>query len=364
MSLTCYKYQLPFNKPLTTSTRIYNNREGWIFCWEEAGKHYFGEAAPLPGFSVEGIQEIQTFIHQYIKEWTQLLKHQNPTQPLSNHYKEENLPPALQFVLDSLAYQLEAHRSHEPLTHRLFDASASSTIAVNGLVSLLDEKEVLGNIQALVKDGFQTIKCKIGQHFLREKENLTKIRATFPDLHIRLDANQAWELTKAIGYLSELEPLDIQYWEEPLAQPTPEYYCMLSQKTNISLALDESINTSASWEMLLPYASVLIIKPMLIGSFNRLLDIKRKADESNCALVFTSSLESSVGRGITALLASGLGSQQYAHGLSTGTRLAHDTIPDYPFIQQGCIQIDNQLLPIKADLMHLEHLSTKSITSS
>lgn len=364
MNLTCYEYQLPFKKPLTTSSRSYKNRRGWILCCEEAGSQYFGEAAPLPGFSTERMQEVQQFIHQHIDTWTQLLKKQKPILQLSKHYKEEKLTPALQFALDTLAYQLEAQRAQTTITNLLFDGSRRRFITVNGLISLVDKENALHNVQTLVTEGFRTIKCKVGQHFQQELENLLQIRTMFPELNIRLDANCAWEFAEAAEHLDALKSLDIQYCEEPLRNPTAEHLRSLNQKIPIPLALDETLNTSDRWPALLSHISVLVIKPMLIGSFNNLLDIKHKADESNCALVFTSSLESSIGRGMTALLASGMGTENYAHGLNTGNRLTRDTVPHRPLIQQGSIYIDKQTLPLKADKAHLENISISSITSS
>lgn len=349
---------------MVTSSRVYQNRSGWILCWQEADRLYFGEAAPLPGFSPEDMQDVQHLIRQHIDRWTQLLKEPDPTLMLAQHYKEENLPATLQFALDSLAYQFKAKRNGTTFSKLLFKDSTPPFIAVNGLISLLDDEETLVNIQSLIKEGFQTIKCKVGQHFQEELEKLTQIRKAFPRLNIRLDANGAWKLPKAIDYLDALAQLNIQYCEEPLTNPTVKNIRSLSQKMNIPLALDEILNTTEQWPSLLSYTSVLVIKPMLIGSFNKLLDIKRKADNQNCALVLTSSLESSIGRGIVALLASGLGTENYAHGLNTGKMLGHDTVPNRPLIQHGQIDFGKQMLPLEADKNHLKNISISSITSS
>ncbi|WP_265766211.1 o-succinylbenzoate synthase [Fodinibius salsisoli] len=360
----CYSYRLPFKEPLKTSARTYNNREGWILCWEELGEYYVGEAAPLPGFIQTNMQDIGNYIQEHINLWVQLLKKEMPVEQFQQHYKAANIPPALQFALDSLAYQVEAQRTNALLEYFLFNNDITNSIAVNGLVSLMNKEHTLTAVRRLVDEGFQTIKCKVGKHFQREKAILSKIRAAFPNLLIRLDANQSWDISEAIDYLAELEPLNIEYCEEPLSTPTPSAFSTLNNKTSIPLALDESINSSDHWPALLPFVSVLVIKPMVIGNFRTLFNISQQSEKANRSLVFTSSLDSSIGRSMTALLASGLGAGGYAHGLNTGNLFSQDIHPNRPLIQQGHIQLDTGILPLKTDIKRLQTISTSTIKSS
>ena len=64
---------------------------------------------------------------------------------------------------------------------------------------------------------------------------------------------------------------------------------------------------------------LLIIKPMMFGSFTDLNVTKKLADSPNTDIIFTTSLENKIGRTITAILASCWGSKNYAHGLSTAS---------------------------------------------
>ena len=364
MNLTCYAYKLPFAKPLVTSNRTYKNREGWILCLQEDNQQFIGEAAPLPGFSQEKMFDIKHNIEERNCEWKKLLHSKQPVTQLQGYYKKQTIPPSLQFALDSLAYQIEAYRNQSSVPNLLSNTPLDSSLAVNGLLSLMDDENTLSDAQNLVNAGFNTIKCKVGQNFKREKNGLQLIRKTFPKLNIRLDANQAWSSSEAENYLAELEPLRIQYCEEPLAQPTARTFKTLNNKNNIPLALDESLNRQENWQDLLPYCSVLVVKPMVVGSFQNLQNIQLKARKNQCELVLTSSLESSVGRGMVALLASGIGSKNYAHGLHTGHLLLQDTIPGYPVIKNGQIDLDTESAIIQANTQHLEELSTTIITAS
>ena len=364
MKLSCYAYELPFSKPLVTSSRVYQNREGWILSWKEEGNYFWGEAAPLPGFSQESMSDINHKLTQYNLKWEKILQSEQPIEQFQIHYKTQGIPPSLQFALDSLAYQVEAYRNRQPVKKFLFDNFSSSSIPVNAVLSLADNDNILSNIQYLIDTGFNTLKCKIGQDFSREARMLKQIRKRYPTLNIRLDANQAWSLPDAIKHLSKLEALQIQYCEEPLEVPLADNFRELNEHINIPLALDESLAQKNDWQALLPYCSVLVIKPMVVGRFAALRDIRERAREYQCKRILTSSLESSIGRYMTALLATGLGSAGYAHGLNTGSLLLEDTIPGFPRVKHGKIQFDTDTLLPQTYLQRLEELSTTIITTS
>jgi hypothetical protein len=64
-------------------------------------------------------------------------------------------------------------------------------------------------------------------------------------------------------------------------------------------------------------------------------DILTEAKKHQTKLIFTTSLESGIGRLMTASLAAGLGAPDAAHGLTTGSMLASDIWQDDPFIANG-----------------------------
>ncbi|SHE44639.1 O-succinylbenzoate synthase [Fodinibius roseus] len=361
MKIDCYTYQLPFKNPFESSNNVYARREGIVFAVSGPGGPCYGEAAPLPGFSSETLEDIETQIETHIENWSGLLNSDHPVQELQDHYLAETTLPALQFALDGLAYQVAAQQAQQSLISFLFEEPAPA-VAVNGLLSLAGSDDPVLTAQKLHARGFRTIKCKVGTDWPCEQKLLRRIRDRLPGLHIRLDANRAWTTEEAITNLNSIEPVGIEYCEEPLSHPTPEKWGELDRLTNVPLALDESINKNEQWKHLLSYCSFLIIKPMVIGSFSRLFAIRQRARQFNCSLVFTSSLESSIGRTITAVLASGLGSEDHAHGLNTGSLLAQDFTAHQPEVISGVIY-SNKLDPAAVDKQHLNQIGTRRIGS-
>jgi o-succinylbenzoate synthase len=356
MSLTCHQYQLPFKKPLTTSKGTFEHREGLILAFRGHSQSFFSEAAPLPGFSNERLSEVVNQAKSLRSDITEVLTDKYPVNELIPLLNEQNLAPSLEFALEALAYQVEAHQNELSLQQQLFSKSISD-IQLNALGSLRSST-FIADTQALVDQGFETVKFKVGINVEDELWRLKKIRDHFPELSIRLDANQAWSPIAAKHYCHELEQLSIAYCEEPLSEPTAANYEFLYANTSIPLALDETVSQDKLWQELLPYSSAVIIKPMLVGGFAKNLETKHLAETHNNTTVFTTSLESGIGRWLTANLASGSDNRQTAHGLSTGSLLDNDVYPDNCYISNGIYHLDSQD-PLKVDMNQLQSVSSR-----
>lgn len=343
MKFSCFSYKIPFSQPLQTSGQTFRHRRGFILSYKKENNQLYGEAAPLPGFSTESYKSVQKTLTSLKDTISKKLAGPNPIDELQKFYQDEEIPPSLQFGLDALAYQIEARENGKSLLSYLF-ADTFPKVEVNTLISLQAES-VLKNVAREVALGFNTIKCKIGLYFERELTLLQEIRNKYPDLTIRVDANQAWDFDEALDHCNQLNKLDIEYCEEPLKEITPATLEELSQYTSLPIAVDESTTQYSYWPNLLPFTKCLIMKPMVVGSFRKNIETKRLANTHNNKVVVTTSLESGVGRYFTGLLAAGLGTPNTAHGLSTGFLLAEDVFPEKNVITEGSIDLSSRKIP-------------------
>lgn len=358
MSFRCYKYRLPFAEMVQNSKTTFGSRQGIILEYIKDGFTYWGEAAPLPGYSRESLEEVEALLHDHKEAIETALGNDDPVKAVKPFYDEADpLPPSLQFGLDSLAYQIEADKEKVSLQQLLFHKNREQ-IPVNTLISLHSDK-LLNTLERHVGEGFKTVKFKIGIDFAQELKKLNGIRSQYPDLNIRLDLNQGWTLKEALQNSPKLSPLDIEYCEEPLAKVTPENYEILSKHTDLPLALDESVVRCDFWPNLLPYTSFVILKPMLLGNFNKIFETKRLADTLNNRTVFTTSLESGIGRHIIAILTSGLGTEKTGQGLATGKLLARDVYRDYKNLKNGYYHLGNTEISSEIILQKLQQVSSR-----
>ena len=95
------------------------------------------------------------------------------------------------------------------------------------------------------EEGFTTFKLKLGAG-----DDVGQVRAVReavgPEARIRVDANAAWDVETAKRTLAELEPLDVELAEQPVA--TLEETAEVAGATSIPIAGDESVESRADAE--------------------------------------------------------------------------------------------------------------------
>ncbi|OAN64391.1 o-succinylbenzoate synthase [Balneola sp. EhC07] len=323
--LKYYTYKIPFQTPFSISGAVYEFREGIIVEFDHDGIQAFGELAPLPGFSDFSLDQVISVL-QLNKEALEnaLIKGEFP-QFFYVLSQIHNIP-SLKFGLDTLYHDYLSKRKGVSLAEYLFPELATSKVTSNGVLSIKDVRSSLNTATKMIQNGFKTLKVKVGRDFENEFQLLKALRSEHPSIQIRIDCNRAWSFDEAVSNLSQLEPLNIEYCEEPLITKEIDKLSLLKKETSIKLAADESIRNKKDAGVLSVQNGfdVFVLKPMMIGSFSEIYVTKQQANSHYIDMVFTTSLESKIGRIITAILALGWGAKKYAHGLATGSLLSHD----------------------------------------
>lgn len=104
---------------------------------------------------------------------------------------------------------------------------------------------VAADAERWASEGYSTFKLKLGTG--EDVEQVRAVReALGPAVRIRVDANGAWDVETAKRILAELEPLDVELAEQPVA--TLAEAAELARSTSIPLAADESVTDLAEAE--------------------------------------------------------------------------------------------------------------------
>jgi L-Ala-D/L-Glu epimerase len=94
-----------------------------------------------------------------------------------------------------------------------------AAVPVNAVIGARATEAAIAIARDARRNGFRCVKLKVGWGVsVREEiERVAAVRdAIGPAMHLRLDANEAWNLEEAIVILSQCAPYDIQYVEQPL----------------------------------------------------------------------------------------------------------------------------------------------------
>jgi o-succinylbenzoate synthase len=208
------------------------------------------------------------------------------------------------------------------------------SIRVNGTVPAIDAADVPAFLAGL---GSPTcVKIKVGGPGSTRATDVARVRAVRDALgatgRIRIDANGSWTLDEAEHAIREMEPLDLDYVEQPVESVSD--MAVLRQRMSelgIGIAADESIRRSSDITTVLEAKAcdVVVLKVQPLGGIVKALAIADQAREAGCDVVVSSALETSVGLHYGAKLHQILSTnrpQSLDAGLGTASFLAGDVV--------------------------------------
>jgi L-alanine-DL-glutamate epimerase-like enolase superfamily enzyme len=148
-------------------------------------------------------------------------------------------------ILDTALWDLNARSAKLPL-HLYLGANVTDRVpayASGGYYLAGKTPKMLGQeMAAYVKAGFKAVKMKVGR--LSPKEEEVRIRAAReavgPDIHLMLDANNAWsDVPTALTYMKRYEPYDPYWIEEPFGPDEIDLHARLAELTPVVVATGE-----------------------------------------------------------------------------------------------------------------------------
>lgn len=313
-------YRLPLRQPWHSAHGELIERGGWLVSVESNGTRGHGDCAPLPA---AGTETPETAAGALLALRQQMIG-RTLDAALSGLEQSAREAPAARFALESGLLDLASRQASLPL-RRLLDAKASDRVPVNimlGAVASLSTPE----IERACGEGFAVLKLKVGVGDpAAEIERLSVLAESLPPgVSVRLDANGAWSLAEATGFIEALNGLPIESIEEPLRHPLAADLARLQTLAPFPLALDESLHRMGTH---IDPAAVpvrrLVLKPAVVGGLRRTLALARRAQAAGIEVVITSLVESAAGLWSAAQLAAAIGGS-IPNGLATGRWLAED----------------------------------------
>ena len=124
----------------------------------------------------------------------------------------------------------------------LLDAPAPAAIRLLAPVHSMDAGTVGREIDALIAEGFRTLKIKVGFDADRDLERLRAIqRVVGGRATLRLDANQGFDRATACRFAAALDPTGIELFEQPCHKDDWDANAAVATVSTVPVMLDESI---------------------------------------------------------------------------------------------------------------------------
>ena len=352
-----FQYQLPLSRQLPVSGKSLDKREGFLIkLCDENGHIGWGETAPLAGVSLE----MPDIIREQLKTVRSQLNNQlipanigQKTSKFSTWLKDMALAPSVHFGIETAVLSLKAANLKKSLAN-VIDENYQTSIPINGLLAGSREA-ILKEAQQLLTEGYKTFKLKVGNAPIAEDiatcNALTQVIADRAIL--RLDANKSWSLEQAFEFCNAIDFKVIEYIEEPLKDfsEAGEFY----SETLIPVAIDESLKKYSLKEVKsFDGVEIVILKPTLIGGFEKITHMVEEARAYGLQTILTSTFESGIGLRALANLAASY-SKHTTVGLDTAKWFSQDIVRSPLFPQNGRLLIEEcQLnnLELNLELLH------------
>ncbi|HEX5369361.1 MAG TPA: mandelate racemase/muconate lactonizing enzyme family protein, partial [Dehalococcoidia bacterium] len=243
-----------------------------------------------------------------------------------------------------------ARSSGHPLAELLaehFHIKASGTlpelpgaVPVNATIAARNTEVAAAEALASIASGFGCVKLKVGMEASVEDE-VTRVSAVReiigPDVRLRLDANGAWDETRAIETIRALEACDIELIEQPVPADDLAALGHVRDAVITTIAADEALFDYASAERAMQYADLLVLKPMRLGGLSVSRYIAQSALAGQRDVIVTTTIDTGIGTAMALQLAASLPANGRAHGLATAGHLEDDLLVETLNVKRGAM---------------------------
>ena len=143
-------------------------------------------------------------------------------------------------AFDMALYDLAAKAAGQPLYQ--FLGGKVRDIVTDITLGIASPEEMAAKALKLHEGGAVALKVKLGK---KPQDDVARIKAIRQavgfDIPIRIDANQGWTYEEAVEALQGLEPLKIQFCEQPMRSYNDHLLAQLRSETIVPIMADESV---------------------------------------------------------------------------------------------------------------------------
>lgn len=315
--------------------RAWPTRSGLLIELSAGSHRGLGEASPLPGYSPDSLEQCGLALAEVdLAALEEALRIEETRAALKA--VAQLLPkrlPAARMALETAALDLRA-RQRNLSAPALLGAEPGARRPLAYVLGAPDAQGLQVMSHAM-HCGYHHFKIKLGRagNFEAEMAGVRAARRTLgAALPLRLDVNRAWSPSEAQRACELLEALDIEFIEEPCAPLTR------ALRSRVPLALDESLQgleaeDLEAWAQRTG-ASVLILKPMVLGGLSHCLELAGCARSLGLGVVVSHTLDGPVALLAAATLALALPTMA-AQGLAPHAGLRAWPKVTLPFVEGG-----------------------------
>jgi len=146
--------------------------------------------------------------------------------------------------------------------YRLLGGLYREVVELAACMGIRPPHEAAEIARGYVEAGFTTMKIKAGRDPAEDLAMVRAIREAAGDkLHLRVDPNTGYSPEQCLQLAKDLEPFNLQYFEQPMHQEAIEDSARIRKLTSTPLALNESVTTLARVRKILELEAAAVLLP-------------------------------------------------------------------------------------------------------
>jgi L-Ala-D/L-Glu epimerase len=232
-----------------------------------------GEAVPVELYQTSP-QQVMAF-YEMLNQ-ARFFETLNPFEIQRLHARLKDYPGhmAAKAAIDMAFYDLQGKLLNKPLW-QLWGLDAQRCPKSSYTIGMGTLETVIHKTQIALARGYDILKIKLGCE--KDIEQFNAIRELARHCTLRVDANAAWPVGKALEMCSFLAGQGVEFVEEPLLpDSTTEDYQLLKEQSPLPLMADERCHTSEDLDWCHQYYHAVNLKPCKTGGLTearKIIDI-------------------------------------------------------------------------------------------
>jgi len=177
-------------------------------------------------------------------------------------------------AFDTALWDLKAKIAGEPLWRLLGAADRFVPGYASALDIALSDDELGALYGRFAERGFTSAKLKGGRTLERDIERFGIVRQQMPGAGLMLDANESWNLSQAVRYVSRLEErIDLAWIEEPLRRWDAAGHARLASSIRPAVATGENLTGLEQYRSLLDAGGVGVVQAGAVWGITHFLRV-------------------------------------------------------------------------------------------
>jgi L-alanine-DL-glutamate epimerase-like enolase superfamily enzyme len=189
--------------------------------------------------------------------------------------------------LEMALRDLVAKACERPL-HVLFGGAVRDRIPYYWYVPAASREEMVSTARAGIARGFDTVYLKVGFEPAGTLADVAAVREALGDgPRLRVDANEAWSVAEALRAIRELEPLGLEFVEQPVNMYDLDALGEVQERVSVPIAANQtSWDEFATLDVLRRgLASVIVTDPHQLGGLGRFKKVAAAAEFADTPVV-------------------------------------------------------------------------------